>query len=366
MSKVDTGPLRQLYDHLGVEPDYRISSFVAYQLQERNPEERLPLTLTRSIDQLRDLAVMSRDYLQIGALDFALGLDFLHGGRNTEAVGYFEAARRQWLFIDHLPLIALAHFGAGMAHHETGDYRQAAGAYFKAMQCLQQAGAEPHRLEKIEVERSLQAFWNDLERGLNLAVAALRRDFSQEQDEMLRAEVGDVPGEQGAESGEGQSDPDVLAKLTLEMQPAGSMSADDVDALVLKSVDGIERLSAVLAPSGTEQNRPRPTISRLYYTDQSRITIEIDNVAKHAVNLIRWLVTSVTPVEPSNAGSPQSKEGSETWFRWQARPGHIAEIIKTFVQSATGEALDETASNELIEVIGHLAELRLNCQLTVK
>lgn len=362
MSKVDTGPLRQLYDHLGVEPDYLVSSFLSYQLQERNPGEQLPEALTRSIDKLRDLAVMNRDYLQIGALEFALGLDFLHGGRNAEAVGYFEAARRQWLFIDHLPLISLAHFGAGMAHQEAGDYRQAAASYFKVKQCLQLAEAEPHRLEVIESERSLQAFWNDLERSLKLAVDTLRRQFSQEEDENLRAELGEVPGEEDTESSARQS----LVALKLQMQPTSSMSADDVHALIFKTVEGIELLCTTLTPSGEEQSRPRPTISSLTFANQDQITIELENVAKHAVTLVRWLVASVTPEDSATANSSGTEKGSRAWFRWQAQPGYLAAILKTFVQSAAGKVLDETEVDQLIQAIGHLAELRLNCYLTVK
>lgn len=324
----------------------------------------MPDTLKSSIDKLRDLAVMSRDYLQIGALEFSLGLDFLHGGRNAEAVDYFEAARRQWFFIDHLPLISLAYFAAGMAHQEEGDYRQAAAAYFKVMQCLQEAGAEPYRLEKIESERSLQAFWNDLERWLKLAVNRLRRDFSEEQDEMLRGELGDIPGKKGTGPDEQQGEPEALTKVTLQMKTAGSMSADDVDGLIFKTVDGIELLSAALTPAATDQEWPRPVINRLT-SDRNQITIEIDDVAKHTVNLIRWLVTSISPVEPSEAGLPESDKGSATWFRWQARPGYMAEIVKKFVQSATGRILDEAAIDQLMQAIGHLAELRLNCHLTV-
>ncbi len=365
MSKVDTGPLRQLYDHLGVEPDYRVSSFVSYQLQERNPGEGLPDKLMASIDKLRDLAVMNRDYKQIGALEFALGLDFLHGGRNSEAVGYFEAARRQWLFIDHLPLISLAYFGAGMAHQEAGDYRQAATAYFKVKQCLQQAEAEPHRVEKIEAERSLQAFWNDLERWLNLAVDTLRREFSQEQDESLRAELGDIPSEKDKERRRRRGE-HALASLTLQMRPTGSMSANDVDALLYRTVDGIELLNAALTPADADQPGPRPTIRKLAYTDQVQITIEIANVAIHAITFIRWLTTSITPEPRSSDSLPGGEEKSATWFRWQAQHNSLADILKKFVHSATGKDLGQAEIDQLIQVAGHLAELRLNCHLTVK
>jgi len=355
MSKVDTEPLRQLYSHLGVEPDYRISSFVAYQLQERNPEEQLPATLASSIDELRDLAVISRDYLQIGAMEFALGLDFLQGGRNREAASYFEAAQQQWIFIDHLPLIALAYFGAGMAHQAAGDYREAAAAYFKVQQTLILAEAEPHRVEQIEAERSLQAFWNDLSRSLRRAIDTLRNDFSEKQDEILRTALGDFSGKD-AEPGAGDS----LTTLTLQMQPPTSMAANDVDALIFKTVDGVEFLSSTLTPFGADQRKPR--IRRLAYTDRGPITIEIDDVAKHAVTLMRWLVNSIA----AENSLPGNLEGSGTWFRWRAQPGHMAAVIKTFIQSAAGKVLDDAQIEQVIQVIGHLAELRLNCQLIVK
>ena len=88
----------------------------------------------------------------------------------------------------------------------------------------------------------------------------------------------------------------------------------------------------------------------------------MDDVAKHAMTLMRWLVNSI-PVEKS---PPGSQEGSGTWFRWRAQPGHMAEVIKTFIQSAAGKVLDETQIEQVIQVIGHLAELRLNCQLIVE
>jgi tetratricopeptide (TPR) repeat protein len=360
MSKVDTEPLRQLYQHLGVKPDYRISSFVSFQLQERNPEEKLPATLTRSIDDLRDLAVMNRDSKQIGALDFDLGLDFLQGGRNDEAAAYFEAARRQWLFSDDLSLISLAHFAAGMAHHGAEDYSQAAAAYFKVKQCLQQAEAEPYLLEKITAERNLEDFWNDLVRQLNVAVDRLRRDFREKQDRILRAALGDFPGQRDS----GSKKQDALTTLTLQMQPTRAMSVDDVDLLIFKTLDGIELLSSVLTPSGADERRPK--ISRLTYAGQNPITIEIDNVAKNAVNLIRWLVKSISVEEPQPASTPGGEDGSESWFRWRAQPGYMAEILKKYTKSATGKVLDEAQIDQLMQAIGHLAELRLNCQLTVK
>lgn len=364
MGKVDTGPLRQLYDHLGIEPLYVLPSRAAWQLQERDPQEKLPETLTTSIDKVRDLAVMSRNYLQIGALEFSVGLDFLHGGRGAEAVQYFETARRQWLFIDHLPLISLAYFGTGMAYHQAGDYRQAAAAYFKVKQCIHQAETEPHRLETYEAERSLQAFWNDLERWLRQAINSLRSDFSNEQDDFLRAELGETRGEPDNETEQENSEQKASTTLVLRMQPARAMTAADINTLVFKTVDGIEALDRALTTTNTDQKRPRPTIGRLDYSTGDPITVEVTNVTTHTVAFCRWLMTTI-PTDERTLDAAREDEEPQSWFTWQVQSGHIAKLVRVFVNSATGTILDEIELERLMEIIGHLAELRLNCQLTV-
>jgi hypothetical protein len=71
-------------------------------------------------------------------------------------------------------------------------------------------------------------------------------------------------------------------------------------------------------------------------------------------------------MESLQASTPEGDERSGNWLRWQARPGYMTEIVKTRVQLVTGNVLDEAAVNQTVQVVGHLAELRLNYQLTVK
>jgi len=149
MNGVDTSPLRQLLDHLDITAHYVLPSLAAWQIQEHQGQEELPQSIGASIDRLRNVALMSRDYLQIGVFEFLVGVDMLQGGRTDEAIRHFDAARRQWLFIDHLPLISLAHFGQGMAFQVANKHQKAAAAYFKVKECLQQAEVEPHRLERM-------------------------------------------------------------------------------------------------------------------------------------------------------------------------------------------------------------------------
>ena len=377
MSRFDTGSLRQLFDHLGIEPLYIMPSLAAWQIQEHDPQENLPAALAVSVDRLRDLAVMSRNYLQIGVFEFFVGLDFLQGKRTTEAVQYFETAKRQWLFIDHLPLISLAHLAMGMAHHAAGEYRQAAAAYFKVKQCLQQAEMEPYRLEKIEAERSLQSFWNDLERVLMMATNSLRRDFDMEQEDRLKSGLGTVADEApDDESGE-----DNASNLTLNMRPVRAMSAADVNDLIGRTVDGIEILNAALIPPGELDSRPPLTITRISYADQGEVTLELSNVSMHAVAFCRWLMTTIptetqpagTPTEQpaedaeGSPGGPQPREddSSPAWFKLQVRSGQVGKLIKAYVKSVTGREPEAHEIERLIQVVGHLAELRTNYQLTL-
>jgi hypothetical protein len=57
---------------------------------------------------------------------------------------------------------------------------------------------------------------------------------------------------------------------------------------------------------------------------------------------------------------------SLTWLRWRVQPAYIGESVSSFVLSATGNSPDESAVQHLIQIINHLAELRLNCNLKVK
>jgi hypothetical protein len=373
MSKVDTGPLRQLYDHLGIEPLFVMPSLAAWQLQEQKPQQELPSTLLASVDRLRDLAVTSRNFLQIGAFEFTVGLDFLHGGRTEEAIPYFEAARRQWLFIDHLPLISLAHLAEGLAYHAAKEHGQAAASYFKVKQCLHEAEAEPYRLEKIEAERSLQAFWNDLERWLILAIGSLRRDFDRNQGELLRSELADVAGEESDEPDSMGREKRGAVSLSLRMNPCRAISAGDVDTLIYQTVDGIEVLNEALMPVQAGKRNPQPTVAGIHYSDQGNITIEVSNVASHTVAFCRWLMTTI-PVENQPAADSVSKAPAEemdnngnsrSWFRWQVQSGQVAELMRSYVKSVTGRELQEDDLEHLMQIIGHLAELRANCQLTV-
>lgn len=366
MNRVDTGPLRQLYDQLGIEQNFVMPSRAAWQLQLRGPQEELPAALATSIEKLRDLAAMSGDYLQMGALEFSVGLDFLHGGRSYAAARYFETAKRKWLFSEHLPLVSLAHFAAGMAYQAAGEHRQAAAAYFKAKRCLHQAESEPHLLEKIEAERSLQAFWNDLERWLMLAIRSLQRDFTQEQDEFLRAELGNVPGDQDDMTKNEEDQLKGLTTLSLRMQSAGSMSATEFDLLVVQTVNDIELLSKALMPSGAGRNRPLPSIKRLKYADSEEITVELSGVSTHAVAFCRWLMTTIPDDMPRDDEVPEGDEAWQAWFRWQQRSGHVARLVRLFVKSVTGKEPSDADVDQLMQVISHLAELRLNCGLTVK
>jgi tetratricopeptide (TPR) repeat protein len=366
MNRVDTGPLRQLYDQLGIEQNFVMPSRAAWQLQGGGPQAELPAALATSIEKLRDLAAMSGDYLQMGALEFSIGLDFLHGGRSHAAVRYFETAQRKWLFCEHLPLLSLAHLAAGMAYQASGEHRQAAAAYFKAKRCLHQAETEPHLLEKIEAERSLQAFWNDLERWLMLAIRSLQRDFTQEQDEFLRAELGDVPGDQDDMTKHEEDQQKGLTTLSLRMQSAEIMSATEFDLLVVQTVSDIELLNKALTPTGAGLNRPQPSMKRLKYADSEQITIELSNVSTHAVAFCRWLMTTIPNDMPRDEEVPEGDEASRAWFRWRQPSGHFARLVRVFVKSVTGKEPSDADVDLLMQVISHLAELRLNCRLTVK
>ncbi|UCG23612.1 MAG: hypothetical protein JSW55_15925 [Chloroflexota bacterium] len=396
MNSFDADPLRALFEHLGIRPVYLMPSLAAWQLQASNPQKDLPVALSVSVDTLRDLAVTSKDFLQIGVFEFFVGLDFLQARRSKDAVEHFDSARRQWIFIDHLPLIALAHMGAGMAHQGAGEFKQAMAAYFKVKQCLQDAEKEPYRLEKLERKSSLQDFWNDLESLLRQAVGSLQRDFDSQQEERLKSDLGDETdfgdevdlGEDADAGISTDSDADSAPPtpdeandtgvLTLNMQPPGALSATDVNDLLYQTIAEIEVLNGALSLADEPQARRLPEVSKIAYAEQAVLTVEVVNVSQHVLLFCRWLM-AILPARPGpaeaggdQAGAPPTSDGrqvgadfSRSWFRLQVESGRVANLIKAYVKSVTKREPEDREIERLVQVIVHLAELRANYQLTL-
>lgn len=389
MNSFDADPLRELFEHLGIKPLYLMPSLAAWQLQAFNPQKDLPVALSVSVDRLRDLAVTSRDYLQIGVFEFFVGLDFLQARRSEDAVEHFDLARRQWIFIDHLPLIALAQMGTGMAYQGAGEFQRAMAAYFKVKQCLEEAEREPYRLEKIEKKRSLQAFWNDLERLLRQAVSSLQRDFDYQQEDLLKSDRGDntnlgfdANDENTADSAADSASP-IAAEatnrgaVTLNMQSTGAISATDVNDLLYRTVAEIEVLNVALSRLDEPEDHLTPEVTNIAFAGQGELTIDIVNVSQHVVLFCRWLMATI-PARMRSAEAGQDRPGGgspgdarqdntdspPSWFKLQVESGRVANILKAYVKSVTGREPDAREIEQLVQVAVHLAELRTNYQLT--
>lgn len=135
-------------------PDIITLGNIRYRYERHRPDEGLPLTALRAMEQSQRIIRSVGNYRQIGLGEFHVGLIYLDHVDLHGAAQQFAEARRQWIFADHIPAVCLSYFAAGWAL-ELGLHHEAAmTCYGKADQWLARAAFDADRLDML---RSLAA-----------------------------------------------------------------------------------------------------------------------------------------------------------------------------------------------------------------